>query len=221
MRFSGYCALSLSVLLISGTAVLKAETTPRGIVVSPQTPRVLGPTLSILQMVQAGVETNIIAAYIDSSSAPFGISADDVLTLRKKGVSADVITAMLRHDAQIVQISRTNLPSAGSSTRSKQNEEPYVYVPADFEGPTQAAYDGGWSSGGFWSGGYGYGGRVFKHRTDLATRTVPSIPGTESLFQPTESTLRPVVPTTQLAPIRAGNLPGHKNTTPGLGGKNY
>jgi tetratricopeptide (TPR) repeat protein len=50
---------------------------------------------SVLKMVQAGLETEIIINKIKTSQSQFNTSVDEILLLKKEGVSGDIINAMM------------------------------------------------------------------------------------------------------------------------------
>jgi len=84
------------------------------------------PVSEILKMTEAGVEDSVILAYIDSFVNPFQLKADDVLYLQDKGVSSEVITAMLRHDAKI-EVARKESTGPSASTTQPNETTQYVY----------------------------------------------------------------------------------------------
>jgi hypothetical protein len=53
----------------------------------------------VLKMAQAGVEERIILGFIAASRDAFSLTADEVIQLRRKGVSDKVVVAMLQRDA--------------------------------------------------------------------------------------------------------------------------
>jgi hypothetical protein len=61
----------------------------------------------VMQMIQAGVSTEVIKAYIESSSIPYKLTATDIITLKNRGVPDELTTAMLKRGAapaaQVVQ----------------------------------------------------------------------------------------------------------------------
>jgi hypothetical protein len=49
----------------------------------------------ILKMLQAGVSTNVIKAYIETSPVAYNLGAGDIIALKKHGVPDDLTTAMV------------------------------------------------------------------------------------------------------------------------------
>jgi hypothetical protein len=79
-------------LLFAGISAFAQETASN---------RVLSPAVQdIVKMAQAGVDESVMLTYVRTSPTPFGISADDVLSLKMAGVPQSVITEILRRDAE-------------------------------------------------------------------------------------------------------------------------
>lgn len=55
----------------------------------------------VVRLAEAGTSDDVIVAYVQDSSAPFALTADQILYLRDIGVSSPVITAMLSRDATL------------------------------------------------------------------------------------------------------------------------
>jgi hypothetical protein len=55
----------------------------------------------ILRMVEAKVDLEVIKAYINNSRTAYNPSADEIIALKDRGVSSEVLTAMLQHGAQV------------------------------------------------------------------------------------------------------------------------
>jgi hypothetical protein len=63
----------------------------------------------ILQMIQAGVSTEVIKAYIENSPIAYSLSASDIIALKNHTVPDDLTTAMLKRGASLrSQTSQTN-----------------------------------------------------------------------------------------------------------------
>lgn len=60
----------------------------------------------IAKLAQAGVEDEVIFAFIDNSGT-FNLSADQIIHLNQLGVSSVIISAMLQHDNEIISGVRT------------------------------------------------------------------------------------------------------------------
>jgi hypothetical protein len=57
----------------------------------------------VVKMHQGGVEAGVILNYIENSSVPYHLSAEEVVRLRDIGVPSQVITTMIRHGAKVQQ----------------------------------------------------------------------------------------------------------------------
>lgn len=57
----------------------------------------------VAKMHQNGVETDVILNYIESSNVPYHPGADEIVRLHDLGVPPQVITALIRHGAQVQQ----------------------------------------------------------------------------------------------------------------------
>jgi len=54
----------------------------------------------IQKLVQAGVEERVITTYITNSAGIFNLSADQIIYLKKAGVSPQILSMMIQHDQQ-------------------------------------------------------------------------------------------------------------------------
>jgi hypothetical protein len=64
----------------------------------PATPAVSPAAAEVVRLAEAGTSDDVILAYIQNDTAPFDLSADQILYLRDIGVSSGAITAMLSRD---------------------------------------------------------------------------------------------------------------------------
>jgi len=71
--------------------------------------------LDIIKLTQAHIDQSVSLMFVDSAGT-FNLDADQIIYLRDVGISPDLITAMLQHDAEIFSGLRP-LPSAPSATR--------------------------------------------------------------------------------------------------------
>jgi hypothetical protein len=55
----------------------------------------------IVKLTKAGIEDGVIFSFIDNSGT-FNLSAEQIIHLSNQGVSSDIITAMLQHDADVI-----------------------------------------------------------------------------------------------------------------------
>lgn len=123
----------------------------------------------ILEMVQAGVSTEVIKTYIEDSPTAYNLTAADIIALKDHAVPDELTTAMMKRGAtlrmQIRQALASNVtgsPSAGSNRRYyRLDPESYDYFQDDYLYPrTLAAANQRFFSGSRFSPGlapYGYG----------------------------------------------------------------
>jgi hypothetical protein len=71
----------------------------------------------LIKLAQSGVDEEVLLAYIDQSSTPFDLSADDVVSLKDLGVSSRVIIEAMRHGRA------DTLTSAPDSTTAASTQE--------------------------------------------------------------------------------------------------
>lgn len=57
----------------------------------------------LVRLIQAGVEEDVILAYIDNSLRLFSLDADDIIYLTDLGAPSDVIKAAMAHDERLIQ----------------------------------------------------------------------------------------------------------------------
>ena len=57
----------------------------------------------VVKMYQGGVEADVIVNYIENSSVPYHLNAEEVVHLHGMGVPSQIITTMIRHGAQVQQ----------------------------------------------------------------------------------------------------------------------
>jgi hypothetical protein len=203
MKFSGIlrAVMGFALATAPGAAITMAQATPQlGMIIIPASPKSARPASAVVKLAQAGVGTNVVIAYIDSSAAPFGMTAEEVVNYKASGVSPEVLTAMLRHDAQIVQHYLTNPPATVISVTCPANEAPLPPLTQGMNETTQEPlifWGGGGGGGWFTTSREDHGRRPdnYPRHQDIATQTVPSIPGTVSFLQPTiPTTPHPVSP---------------------------
>jgi hypothetical protein len=93
----------------------------------------------VVKMAQAGVSEDVILLYIGNASSGFGLNADGIVYLNDLGVSAKVVTAMIRRDAQAPAVSPLppEQPSVVIQTQMVSNVPGPANVPAPTMPPTQ------------------------------------------------------------------------------------
>jgi hypothetical protein len=110
---------------------------PNGIKKAAQPARLSFGVGEVVKMHQGGVEADVILNYIENSSVPYHLSAEEVVHLHDIGVPSPIITTLIRHGAKVQQ----QAVAASALIQQKATEEakaasayvnPYastVYVP--------------------------------------------------------------------------------------------
>jgi len=73
----------------------------------------------VVKMYQGGVETDVVLNYIENSSVPYHLSAEEVVQLHSLGVPSPIITTMIRHGAKVQQ----QAIAASAQIQQKATEE--------------------------------------------------------------------------------------------------
>jgi hypothetical protein len=80
---------------------------------SPTPNRYVSPWIyEIERLTQAGVEESVVLSYINNSAGTFGLTADQLISLKALGASPQVINAMLEHDRELISGERPITASA-------------------------------------------------------------------------------------------------------------
>src|SRR6266550_1176605 len=92
----------------------------------------------VVKMHQGGVETDVVLNYIENSSVPYHLSAEEVVHLHDIGVPSQIITTLIRHGAKVQQ--QANAASAliqQKATEEAKAASAYVnpYPPAVYAAP--------------------------------------------------------------------------------------
>lgn len=89
------------------------ENAPAQIVSTPQAPAntLSAPAREILKLAQAGVEENVMMAYVTNSAFVFNLASADIVYLNDVGVPASVVVAMIQRDQTV----RAGLPGAAAA----------------------------------------------------------------------------------------------------------
>jgi len=91
----------------------------------------------VVKMYQGGVEADVILNYVENSSVPYHLSAEEVVHLREIGVPSPIITTMIRHGAKVQQqanaasalIQQKAAEEAKAAAASNNPDSPAVYTP--------------------------------------------------------------------------------------------
>lgn len=126
----------------------------------------------ILNMVRAGVSTEVIKTYIENSPVAYSLSAADVIALKERAVPDELTTALMKRGAMLrMQVPRTlalnasPLPYRGGNRRSyRLDPESYDYFqyyylyPRTLAAANQRFYSSDALSPGLAPCGYGFSG---------------------------------------------------------------
>lgn len=96
----------------------------------------------ILKMVDAGVPKDVLKAYIDNSPVAYRPGADEIIALHKRGVSSEIITALLHHGEVVrAKVAKATRAAQSPSVRRVPAEPPTSNAPAETYAPaTESAY---------------------------------------------------------------------------------
>ncbi len=102
----------------------------------------------VLKMLRVGVATNVIKAYIGSSSSAYSLSAADIIALKKLGVPDELTSAMVERGSKLkAQVSQSTnvyaLPpfyAVGNHTYGMLDPEGYDYFQYYYLYPRTLAY---------------------------------------------------------------------------------
>jgi hypothetical protein len=91
----------------------------------------------VVKMYQGGVETDVVLNYIENSSVPYHLSAEEVVHLHDLGVPSQIITTLIRHGAKVQQqanaasavIQQKAAEEAKAASVSYNPYSPSVYAP--------------------------------------------------------------------------------------------
>jgi hypothetical protein len=104
----------------------------------------------ILKMLDAGVPKDVLKAYIDNSPVAYRPGADEIIALHKRGVSSEIITALL-HRGEEVRSKEAQVKRAAQSlpVRRVTAQLPTSYAPAEADAlapqPDYPAYSSAYS----------------------------------------------------------------------------
>lgn len=102
-------------------------------------PNFTPPVASVLRLVEAGIEPEVIKGYVGNVIIPFYLPADHLIALRQRGVPDEVLVAMLGRNqelrAQFAQRAAALMPAQPAPQAAAPAQEVPAYDPA-----MQAAY---------------------------------------------------------------------------------
>ncbi len=88
----------------------------------------------VVRLMKSGVGDNVVIAFVNTSTQPYNLTADDILALRDADVSAPVVSAMLSHDS-VLQSRSGQQPATGAAATAA----PATTAPAAAAATTPAA----------------------------------------------------------------------------------
>jgi len=104
MRLMNFCAVAAAFVMPLSSGFAQAPVAPAGETpaVAQGTPSVPEMSLSaaeVVRLAEGGGAEDVLLAYVQNSTSPFNLTADQILYLRDIGVSSQVTAAMLNRDA--------------------------------------------------------------------------------------------------------------------------
>ncbi len=82
---------------------VQSDSEPGPLAVSERAPEISYGTSEVVKLWQAGVGADVIATYINGSTAPYHLNADGIIYARSVGVPSEIVQAMLQRDIQLGQ----------------------------------------------------------------------------------------------------------------------
>jgi hypothetical protein len=112
----------------------------------------------ILKMVDAKVDPTVINAYIKNSTAAYNPTASEIIALKERGVSDDIVTALLQKGAEMrAQLARSMQSTAQPAPLTPQEPVAPAYdATAPYAYPDYADYGFGYPYYGFGYSAYPY-----------------------------------------------------------------
>ena len=116
----------------------------------------------VVKMADAKVEANVITAYIKNSAIAYNPSAEEIIALKQRGVSDEILTALLQRGAELRSQARpATQPNQSVTAPLTYSGAAYPYaVPPAYDYGTEPLYAGypyGYPDYGYGYPYYGYG----------------------------------------------------------------
>jgi hypothetical protein len=92
------------------------------------------PLAQVIRLAQAGVDENVIMAYITNSSSTFNLNPDKIIYLKDIGLPNEAVTAMMQRDQQLQQEMTATTYQPPSQPAPETTEQP---EPAPVEQPAE------------------------------------------------------------------------------------
>jgi hypothetical protein len=90
------------------------------------------PVMDVLRLVDAKVGPDVIKAFIQNSSVPYHLSADQIVALKERGIAPALLAALVQHGAQVG--ARPGMPPAPPYPGGPDLYGPAPYYPGYGEG---------------------------------------------------------------------------------------
>src|SRR5437660_4754832 len=111
---------------------------PEGAGAEMSAPTMAPAAAEVIRLAQAGVGEEVVLSYIQNSTTPFYLTADQILYLKDLGISSQVTTAMLNRDAMLrsqPQIAQGPPPAAEPPQPTVPVEAPLTPPPVEVASP--------------------------------------------------------------------------------------
>lgn len=98
----------------------------------------------VLRMAEAKVDPEVIKAYVKSSSTAFNLNAAEIIALKDRGISSEILTAMIQRGSELRRQAAQNVqpsPNAAAQAAPPPMANPYAPAPA-YDYGVQSAYPG-------------------------------------------------------------------------------
>jgi hypothetical protein len=113
----------------------------------------------ILKMADAKVDAEVIKAYVHNSRVPYYLTANEIIELKNRGVSSDIITTILERGAELRSQASSSMRPAVSGPAAPPSDYGYdtqpSYAPYGYSYPAYYP-DYGYGYGSFYDYGYGW-----------------------------------------------------------------
>lgn len=90
--------------------------TPDNTVALPPGVDANSPLAEVIRLAQSGVSESVILSYVNQSTSPFNLNADQIIYLKDLGVPDDVVTAMIQRDQDLQQQATPPPPAPATTT---------------------------------------------------------------------------------------------------------
>jgi hypothetical protein len=104
-----WVAIVLAAWAVAPAPVAAAQTEAKAVpdVAAPDALGLSPWTREIVKLARAGIDADVMLAYVDNCAGTFNLGADEIIQLAQMGVSNQVINLMIQHDAEVACGMRT------------------------------------------------------------------------------------------------------------------